>query len=238
VNRGFADGLMLKGAYTLSRAKSMTDEDGWTGLTWNHPMKFQDNYSLTGYDRTHNFQMGFLYELPFLKNDASAKGTLLGGWQLNGVFGAYSGSPYAIGGSNTAMNCQGCGSIYINLSGDPEPVGKVGSGSRDRYYDVSLFSQPTGTGKEGFGTSLRNQFRRPPVWNLDLSMFKIFKVTERFRPEFRIEAANIFNHTNWGAPATGFTDTTNFLTFSPSHAENGTNTPGARRIQIGLRVAF
>jgi hypothetical protein len=247
VNRGFADGLMLKGAYTLSRAKSMTDEDGWTGLTWNHPMKFQDNYSLTGYDRTHNLQMGFLYELPFMKNDASAKGTILGGWQLNGVFGAYSGSTYAISGSNTALNCQGCGSIFINVSGDPEPVGKVGSGTKDRYYDVSLFSQPTGTGKDGFGTSLRNQFRRPPVWNLDLSLFKIFKVTERFRPEFRLEAVNIFNKTNWGAPNTTFTDQANFLTFSPSNAsrdpiggtgDTTTNTPGPRRIQIGLRLAF
>ncbi|NWG14008.1 MAG: TonB-dependent receptor [Acidobacteria bacterium] len=238
VNRGFSEGLMLKGAYTLGRAKDMADEDGWTGLTWNHPMKYEDNFALGGFDRTHNFQMGFVYELPFLRTDTSAKGIVLGGWQLNGIFAKYSGTPYSIGGSNTALNCQGCGSILINVSGDPEPIGKVGSGSRDRYYDVSLFSQPTGTGKDGFGTSLRNHFRRPPVWNLDLSMFKIFKVTERFRPEFRIEAANVFNHTNWGAPNTTFTDTTNFLTFAPGNAESGTNTPGARRVQIGLRVAF
>jgi hypothetical protein len=49
--------------------------------------------------------------------------------------------------------------------------------------------------------------------------------------------ANLFNHTNWGSPVTGFTDI-NFLNFTPSLAENGTNSPGARRIQLGLRVTF
>ena len=37
LNRPFRNGLMLKGAYTLSQAKNMADEDGWVGLTWNHP---------------------------------------------------------------------------------------------------------------------------------------------------------------------------------------------------------
>jgi hypothetical protein len=113
----------------------------------------------------------------------------------------------------------------------------VGSGSTETYYDKSLFSQPTGTGKEGFGNSSRTGFRRPPVWNLDLSLFKVFKVHERIQPEFRIEAVNVFNHTNWGAPVTGFT-ALNFLQFTPGSAESGTNTPGARRVQIGLRVSF
>jgi outer membrane receptor protein involved in Fe transport len=234
LNRGFSDGLMLKGAYTFSRAKDMADEDGWVGLTWNHPLMYQENFARSGFDRTHNFHMGFLYELPFLKA-ASGRGKFLGGWQLNGIFGAYSGTPYAIGGTNNAMNCQGCGSIYINVSGDPEPVGKVGSGTTQTYYDKSLFSQPTGTDKAGFGTSGRNRFRRPPVWNFDLSMFKVFKLTERVRPEFRLEAVNVFNHTTWGAPVTGFT-ANNFLQFTPSSA--GATTQGPRRVQIGLRVAF
>jgi outer membrane receptor protein involved in Fe transport len=239
MNRGFSDGLMLKGAYTLSRAKDMTTggEDGWTGLTWNHPMMYDRNFAVAVFDRTHNLQMGFLYQLPFLKEVSGAKGAVLGGWQMNGLFGAYSGTPHAIGGSNTALNCQGCGSILINVSGEPKPIGKVGSGSTETYYDKSLFSQPTGTGKEGFGNSSRTGFRRPPVWNLDLSLFKVFKVHERIQPEFRIEAVNVFNHTNWGAPVTGFT-ALNFLQFTPGSAESGTNTPGARRVQIGLRVSF
>jgi hypothetical protein len=200
-------------------------------------MKYEDNFALAGFDRTHVFQMGWVYELPWLKDRNDATGAILGGWQVNGVFGWYSGTPYSISGTNTPLNCAGCGSVLINFSGDsPEPVGNVGSGTTETYYDKSLFSQPTGLGVEGFGTSKRNQFRRPSVWNLDLSLFKAFPIG-RFRPEFRIEAANVFNHTNWGAPVTGFT-ALNFLQFTPGSAESGTNSPGARRIQIGLRFQF
>jgi hypothetical protein len=238
INRPFKNELMLKGAYTLSKAKNMADEDGWTGLTWNHPLKFEDNFALAGFDRTHIFQMGFVYNLPFLKDRSSLAGKLLGGWQVNGIYAHYSGTPYSIGGSNTTLNCQGCGGININVNGDPKPIGRVGAYTTETYFDKSLFSQPQGTtGKEGFGTSARNQFRRPRVWNTDLSLFKQFRIKERFQPEFRIEASNIFNHVNWGAPVTGFT-ALNFLQFTPGSAESGTNSPGARRVQIGLRLTF
>lgn len=236
INRPLHNGLLLKGAYTLSRAKDMADEDGWTGLDYNNPLVYDLNFTTAGFDRTHVFQMGFVYELPFLRSNNDLAGRVLGGWQLNGIFGAYSGTPFSIGGSNTALNCPSCGPVRININGDPKPTGEVGS-STATYYDKSLFSQPTGLGKEGFGTSGRNRFRRPSVWNLDLSLFKRFRIGERVQPEFRVEAANVFNHTNWGAPVTSFT-APNFLQFVPANTETNTNTPGARRVQLGLRVTF
>ena len=235
VNRPFQNGLLLKGAYTLSRAKNMADEDGWVGLTWNHPLMYDQNFALAGFDRTHVLQMGFVYALPFFQDSSSMSGQVLGGWQVNGIFSAYSGTPYSIGGTNNELNCPGCGSVFINVSGDPEPTGAVGS-STEPYYSRDLFSQPTGLGAEGFGTSGRNHFRRPGVWNLDLSLFKAFAIG-RLRPELRLEAFNVFNHPNWGAPVTTFT-ANNFLQFTPSSVENGTNSPGARRVQLGVRVPF
>jgi hypothetical protein len=235
LNRPFKGGLMLKGAYTWSQSKNMADEDGWTGLTWNYLPKYDDNFSIAGFDRTHVAQMGWIFELPFFKNRTDAVGRILGGWQINGVAAWYTGTPYSIGGTNNAMACQGCGSIFINVSGDPKPVGSVGS-TTEAYYDKSIFSQPSGLGIDGFGTSKRNNFRRPNVWNVDLSVFKAFQFG-RVRPELRVEVANVFNHTNWGAPNTSFTSPL-FMTFAPGNAESGTNTPGARRIQLGLRVGF
>ncbi|MBO0863172.1 MAG: hypothetical protein J2P21_32705, partial [Chloracidobacterium sp.] len=240
LNRPFKNGLMLKGAYTLSHSMDMADEDGWVGLTWNTPLKYADNFATSGFDRTHVFQMGFLYELPFLKGKNNLVGNVLGNWQVSGIYSHYSGTPFAIGGTNTAMNCPGCGSILINYSGNANPIGSVGS-STETYYDPSQFSQPTGTTVAGFGNTGRSTFRSPRVWNTDLSIFKQFKIKERIRPELRIEATNIFNHTNWAAPVTSFTSI-NFLKFTPSQAEsgdvNGAYGPGPRRIQIGLRVSF
>jgi hypothetical protein len=239
LNRPFRSGLMLKGAYTFSRARNMTDEDGWVGVTWNNPLVYDKNYALASFDRTHVFQMGFVYELPFLRENTAAIGKVLGGWQVNGIFAYYTGTPFSISGSNASLNCPDCGSVLINVQGDPSPTGTVGS-TTDKWYDPSLFSQPAGLGRDGFGNSARNQFRRPSVWNLDLSLFKAFQIG-RVRPEIRIEAANLFNHTNWGAPVTTFT-ANNFMQFTPG-STNQTSTvsgdiPGNRRVQLGLRVAF
>ena len=97
LNRPFRNGLMLKGAYTLSEAKDMTTggEDGWTGLTWNHPMKYDDNFTIAVFDRTHIAQLAVLWELPFFKDSTGATKAILDGWQLNTVMGWWSGTPYA-----------------------------------------------------------------------------------------------------------------------------------------------
>jgi hypothetical protein len=182
--------------------------------------------------------MAWVYELPFLKENKALLGQVLGGWQLNGVFSAFSGTPYSIGGTNNALNCPSCGSVRINISEDPKPIGSAGS-STEPYYAVEIFSQPTGTGKEGFGNSGRNRFRRPPVWNADLSLFKAFSIG-RFRPEVRIEARNVLNHPNWGAPVTGIT-ALNFMRFTPASADSAANGPShgsPRNVQLGLRFQF
>jgi hypothetical protein len=245
LNRPFKNNLLLKGGYTFSRSRNMTrnDEDGWTDLTWNHPLMFDRNFAIAGFDRPHVFQLGFAWALPFMMQSTDVVGRVLQGWQLNGVIAAYSGTPFSVAGTNTALNCQGCGNgdfITINVSGDPKPSGAVGSAT-DPYYALDLFSQPTGATVEGFGNSGRNRFRRPGIWNVDLSLFKAFQIG-RWRPEFRLEAANVFNHTNWGRPVVTFT-ANNFMRFVPqstvpTDTNNALNTPGSRRIQIGLRTQF
>ena len=237
LNRPFRDGLLIKGSYTWSQAKNMADEDGWTGLTWNYLPKYDDNFAIAGFDRTHMFSLGWVYELPFLKEAKGATGTLLGGWQINGVFAAFSGTPFSIGGSNNAMACQGCGSILINYSGsEPKATGSPDPGTwTSTLYDKSLFSQPSGLDVAGFGNTKRNFFRRPAQSNLDLSFFKTFPFG-RYRPEFRVEIANVLNQRNWGAPNTSITSPL-FLTWSPSSVDT-TATPGYRRMQLGFRFQF
>jgi hypothetical protein len=235
INRPFRNGLLLKGAYTLSKSQNEADDDGWAGLSWNNPELLDRNFTLAGFDRTHVFQMGFVYELPFAKESTNALAQIVKNWQVNGVVAAYSGSRYSIGGSNPALNCPGCGSVLIDVQGDPSPTGSAGS-STEPWYDKAAFSQPTGVNfTTGFGNSERNQFARPGVWNVNLGLFRAFPVG-RVRPELRVDITNLFNHTNWGAPVTGFTDP-KFMTFIPSGAHNGTMT-AERTIQLGLRVQF
>ena len=56
----------IKGAYTFSKPINETDEDGWAGIIWNSDNVMRRNRSLTGYDRTHVLQLGWvIFEPPF-----------------------------------------------------------------------------------------------------------------------------------------------------------------------------
>jgi hypothetical protein len=95
------------------------------------------------------------------------------------------------------------------------------------YYDPSSFAQPGAK----WGNTGRNQFRGPSVWNLDMSLFRLFPFG-RYHAEFRVEATNVLNHTQWGNPVTGFTDP-NFM-----RIRSLSNTYNPRRIQLGVRFQF
>jgi hypothetical protein len=227
LNRPFRNGLLLKGAYTWSKAMNETDDDGWTGFTWNIPSQRHRNYALAGYDRTHVLQMGFVYELPFARESYNPAALIIKDWQINGVFSAFSGTPFTVGGNNPQLLAPGAGAITANLVRDIDRVGSSPGADRT-YMDVSAFANPSGL---QWGETGRNTFRRPPVWNLDFSVFRNIPIG-RYRVEFRAQASNVFNHTRWMNPNTGI----NSPTFMQFVAANAADAP--RVVQLGLRFQF
>jgi hypothetical protein len=225
INRPFKGGLLLKGAYTWSQAKNETDDDGWATLLWSQPSQLSRNFALAGYDRTHNFQMGFLYEIAYGKSGTGPVAAILKDWQLNGVFGAFSGTPFRIDGDNTAL-AQRAGQQTIDLIGPLRRVGKPGP--NEVYFDPASFAQPGNK----FGNTGRNQFRGPSVWNLDLGLFRGIPIGH-YRVELRAQAQNVLNHSRWGNPITTFTDP-NFMRIRT----NDPNINSPRRVQLGLRFQF
>ena len=95
----------------------------------------------------------------------------------------------------------------------------------------------------GFGNTGRTTFRRPAAWNVDLSLFKAFPIG-RFRPEFRLEVTNIFNHYELGRAehdvhvAELHDFTRNASTLFGRRRDTSSNTPGPRRMQLGFRFQF
>lgn len=224
VNRAFKNGFLLKGAYTLSKAMDVTDDDGG-GYTWAQESQFSRNYALAGFDRTHTLQMGFVYELPFARDGKSIAAKLVQGWQLNGIASFLSGRPFTIGGSNNQLQQQG-GQQTIDVIGDVNR-GFGDPGPDQKFYDPAGFAQPGNK----WGNSGRNQFRGPSNWNLDASLFRTIPFG-RYHVELRVESQNVMNHPQWGNPNTSFTDP-NFMTirdFVPNRAP--------RTVQVGARFAF
>lgn len=232
LNRPFKNGLLLKGAYTFSKAMNMADEDGWVGLQWNGASQYDRNWALAGYDRPHVFQLGAVYELPFGRDGDDVLSYIIKDWQVNGVFAAFSGVPFII----TAD-----GGV-VNMPGNLQTADQVGAfnvtgnvGSDGAWFDTTAFRQPQGA---VFGSTGRNAFRGPGQWRVDFSLFRGFSVGGSKRLEFRAEAFNLTNSLQYGDGTTG-----NPWGFSSRDVNNPNFgrifvAHGERNIRLGLRFSF
>ena len=125
LNRPFTRGFLLKGAYTLSQAKNEGDQDGRQQLAFNTPSELDRNFALAGFDRTHNFQLGFLYQLPWQSGGGGGglARAIINDWQLNGVLGAFTGTPFTVTGSAAILNTPQ-NTALADLVGTPNRTGE------------------------------------------------------------------------------------------------------------------
>jgi hypothetical protein len=191
LRRQLGNGGMVGVTYTWSKAISFADNND-SGITWNIPEMWDRNRAPAGFDRTHNFQLYGVYTLPFgAKQKWLSQGFVkhvVGNWQLNGIFSRVTGSPFTVGTSNASLNSAGNTQTADQVKADVKIIGGVGRGNS--WFDPTAFVPVTAV---RFGNSGRNILRGPGQTNLDASIFRDFRVTERFKLQFRAEAFNLSN---------------------------------------------
>jgi len=142
----------------------------------------------------------------FLKSKLA--GLLVDHWQLSGITLFETGIPFSIinNGSSKgvsvldnagAFNGVGAGSypdICSTYSSTIPTVAKNSSGSGPLLGNPGKFCAPRGL---TFGNAGRNSERNPNRLNFDMAMEKHFNLKERANLEFRAEAFNVFNHTQF-----------------------------------------
>ncbi len=190
ITRRFASGWSLLTHYTYQKAKN---NDG--------SYFFIDpdlNYALNGFQRSHNFVVAALVELPFGKDKEGLARALLGGWQVNTNVFIQSGLPFNVEYAGAGAD-RDVGPNRPDLIGDPS-----GPGTQDQFYNAtaigeagSAFGRPA---RGTFGNLERNSLTGPGFWNVDASLFKRFHVKGDANLEFRVEVVNLFNHVNLGQP--------------------------------------
>ena len=227
-------------AYTRSKAISWADNND-SGLTWNNPSEWRRNRAVANFDRPNNLQLFGIYELPFGKGQAHATGklasALLGGWQLNGIFSAFSGTPFTVGSANTSLNSQGNGQTADQVVATVNFPKQIGRGSS--YFDPLAFAPITTV---RYGNSGRNLLRGPGVINLDGSLFRNFNVTERWRLQFRAEVFNVSNtaaFNNPGATVSGATrNPAGQITALNGYTEITSAQATERQFRLALKILF
>jgi len=234
LNRRVRQGLFLQASYTFSHAIDMANYSDWTSFSWNAPSVFYRNRATASFDTPHNFQLAYVYELPFGKGKRwAASGlsrALLGDWQLNGIFAAFSGRPFTVTASGAGLNMPGNLQTADQVKASVAKLGKVGDDGT--WFDTSAFARPTGA---RFGNVGRNTMRGPTIVNTDLSLFRNFRFTERFNLQFRAESFNLSNTPHFGNP-NGNANSSNFGKILST--DSGLALGRSREYRFGLRFGF
>lgn len=153
------------------------------------------------------------------------------GWRISGIGTLESGDALTIQNQQTSAN-DFAGLDEMFVSGDPNL--SHGSKTLTQQFNVSAFTAPPNgvRGNSGLGT-----VRGPGQNNIDLSLAKIFPIYERFHAEFRADAFNAFNHTQWNGAQTTypFASVGNYGNIPFGSA---TGAREARIMQVGLKLQF
>jgi len=233
-------GSVLGVTYTFSKAMNYADNSD-SGLTWNWQPMWDRNRALADFDRPHNFQLYGIYDLPFgpgkkwLSDGVGA--AIAGGWQLNGVFSAMSGTPFTVTSSGTSVNAPGNTQTADQVKPEVMILGGIGRGNS--YFDPAAFAPVTDV---RFGNSGRNTLRGPGFVNLDASLFRDFKVREDLTVQFRAEVFNVTNTPAFNNPGSNASAPTRNADGTILNLNGYTEITSAqateRQIRFALRLIF
>jgi len=163
-------------------------------------------YGPDRFDRRNVFNVNFIYELPWLQAQQGVEGHLLGGWEVSGIVYAFSGLPLTV---TASRDPAGLGLRDPNsfAGGRPNLVGDPNVNAPhtvSQWFNTSAFAfVPTGSNLPG--NAPRGTVIGPGDQRWDLSLFKNIRMTESTKLQFRAEAINVFNHTNFNTVSTSLT---------------------------------
>ncbi|PYX79508.1 MAG: hypothetical protein DMG70_27655 [Acidobacteria bacterium] len=239
--------LMAQFGYTYSQAIDAASGNNGSGqdlnVITNPYVGWRYDSGPSVFDRTNVAFVNFVYDIPAFKGSSNRLlKTSLGGWQLSGIVTMQSGAPLnvTVGGSNdlsSILPTSGAGNI--GNGNRPDLVGKISYPKTKvpagiQWFDPTVFAAPApGT----FGTLPHNALRGPgrDNWNMALHKMFVFSESRGSSLEFRAEAYNMWNHTqfradvisgNYGAALTG----SNFGVITQAY--------DPRVFQLGLKLTF
>ncbi|HEV3039063.1 MAG TPA: carboxypeptidase regulatory-like domain-containing protein [Candidatus Angelobacter sp.] len=191
--------LQLSASYTWSH--SIDDSSDRFDAGFVNSFNLGGNRASSNFDQRHVFNLSYVYDLPFFQRQGLAN-TFLGGWQWSGITTFQTGTPFTVTNGVFSDNAGvgnniGTGS-FPDLIGDPNSnVPKVTPQPSfgPLLFNPGAFAAPRGL---TFGDAGRNLLRNPQHTNFDMALFKHFKLRESMSLEFRAEAFNVFNHTQFG----------------------------------------
>ncbi len=217
----------FSGSLHYTWAKAISYGDGELSFDASGPtQEFFDiraNRGLTSENLQHRVVSDFLYEIPLFANSRPLLHNVLGGWQISGIFQAQTGFPLGI----TQRSARPGG--RPDLINFDQAILDQGP----QYLNPAAFAPVSTNPVSGRtirpGTIGRNPLIGPGRWNLDFSLAKNFRITERAKLQFRADMINGFNHVDLVNVSTNISDSTFGRLVGATDS---------RQIQFHMRLAF
>jgi carboxypeptidase family protein/TonB-dependent receptor-like protein len=195
--RRLSRGLQMLASYTFSKSIDTVSDESITNFQ--APVSRLDprqDYGPSSFDVRHVASGAVSYDIPSPFANGAGR-ALLGGFGVDTIFTARTATPVN---ALTGTDPFGLGFTSVTrpdlVPGQPLYVDDESAPGGRRFNRAAFVNPPAG--KQG--TLGRNALRGFPLAQLDLSLRRRFKLTERADLQFRADAFNIFNHPNFADP--------------------------------------
>jgi hypothetical protein len=223
--------------YTWSRAFDTGSANrGGTFLSdYQNPYKVSKGYAPSDFDTPWNINFTAVYDVPKIHGLPKVIGE---GWSVNSLFRAQDGRPFTVYLRGDPSN-QGLRETYADYTGAPLDYHFHISNSQQSFFNTSAFVAPAnGT----IGNTGRNSVRQPGIAQLDVGIFKAFKIRERYSVKFKWDVFNVLNHAMFAYETGNITSSGFGKLFATPDVGLGFNpvlgTGAQRNMQFGLSVDF
>jgi hypothetical protein len=217
----------VKGFYTF--AKSIDDaelENNTVNGGAQDYRNLSEERARSDFDRHHVMVASLIWNMDYFARVNPFLRAIINGWSLSSIVTLESGTPLTIT-TGKDTNLDGNNNDRANLVGNPylDP-NRSRSAVTAAWFNTAAFAQG-GNGTDG--TAGRNILDGPGTKNVDMGIFRNFKIRERMMFQARGEFTNAFNMVNLGTPT---------LTLNSTAFGTIRTAAGMRATQLGLRLTF
>ena len=181
------------------------------------------------FDRRHSSVTSVIWDMSYFEKTNPFLKAVVNGWQLSGIITLQSGLPFTVttgADSNLDGNANDRASVSANPTLDPH---RLRAAVTAQWFNTADFYLPTG-GADGNGS--RNLLTGPGTKNVDLGLFRNFRIKERFWLQARGEFTNGFNLVNLSNPNAVYSTAVN------NNFGKILTAGQMRQVQVGLRLSF
>jgi len=230
VTKRYSYGLDFTVAYTWSKTLTTVEAHDGTAVPINDVFNRRNQKAISNLDQPHVFVAGFSYEVPKVGTNKLVS-MVARGWTVGGILRYGSGFPIRVPGSNNALSSLLMRGTFANrVAGEPLFLKDLNCHCIDPNKEFVLnpkaWSDPA-PGEWGYAAMYYSDYRYQRRPSEQLSVGRIFRITERMQASIRAEFFNVFNRTYMVDP-----DSTNFQA-TQSVAANGRVISGFGRINTG-----